>query len=207
MTARGLTLSLAGLLFALVCVFWVDQPVMEWLDHVSVLIPLHGVIKILGKGGVHGAVFLLILLAGGWVRRQQWIRVGTLGLIGLIASGLVVRVMKILVGRARPGLHLGTLTFFGPSLAYEYNSFPSGDAAGSFFVAHFLSGWNPRLSPFLYPLAGLVALTRVIDHAHFPSDILMGATIGVAVASYALRRLRRPNLSPVGETSQSGTPT
>ena len=207
MTTRGLTLSLAGLIFALVCVFWVDQSVMEWLDHVSVLIPLHGMIKLFGKGGVHGAAFLLILLVGGWQRRQQWLRVGAIGLIGLIATGLVVRVIKILVGRARPGLHLGTLTFFGPSLGYEHNSFPSGDAAGSFFVAHFLSGWNPWLGPILYPLAGLIAVTRVFDHAHFPSDILIGAMIGVVVASYALRRVRQPTSSPSREPSQFQAPS
>ena len=207
MTARGLMLSMGVLIFFLVCLFWVDQPIMERLDQVSVQLPLHGIIKLLGKGGVHGAVFLLILLAGWWVRRQQWICAGVIGLIGLIATGLVVLVIKTLVGRARPGLHLGTLTFFGPSLAYEYNSFPSGDAAGSFFVAHFLSGWSPRLAPFFYFLAGLIAVTRVIDHAHFPSDILIGAMIGVVVASYALRKFRQANSSPAGEPSQFGTPS
>ncbi len=185
----------AFLVIFLVLLFWLDQLLVASLDRITVPARFHRAIEIIGKGSVQGAVFLLWMLAGWAAKRPLWVRAGGFGLGGSIATGLIVRVFKILVGRARPGAHLGSLAFVGPSLASGYHSFPSGHAASAFFFAHYLSRWTPRLSLFWYALAGLIALTRVIDQAHFPSDILAGALIGIAVAVFALRRAAFPGPS------------
>lgn len=107
-----------------------------------------------------------------------------------IFSIAVVRCMKIVFGRARP--EYGTeFTFF--SFDFEYNSFPSGHAADAFvsglFLFHILR--NSQYSKFSFlPLAyaSLIALLRVTDSAHHPSDIVAGMAIGILGAYLILSR-------------------
>jgi undecaprenyl-diphosphatase len=106
----------------------------------------------------------------------------------------VVRCMKIVFGRARP--EYGTEFHFF-SFDFEYNSFPSGHAADAFvsgfFLFHILK--NSKYSHFSsLPLvyASLIALLRVADAAHHPSDIIAGMAIGIVGAYLILSR--RPDL-------------
>jgi membrane-associated phospholipid phosphatase len=107
----------------------------------------------------------------------------------------VVRCMKIVFGRARP--EFGTEFHFF-SFDFEYNSFPSGHAADAFvsglFLFHILR--NSTYSKFSFlPLAyaSLIALLRVADSAHHPSDIVAGMAIGILGAYLILsRRPDRP---------------
>lgn len=63
------------------------------------------------------------------------------------------------------------------------NGFPSAHTAGAFSTATVLQmmyGWKAGVPA--YALASLVALARVDAYKHFPSDVLMGATIGTVIA-------------------------
>ncbi len=63
------------------------------------------------------------------------------------------------------------------------NGFPSAHAAGAFSTASVLQmmfGWKVGLPA--YAFASVVALARVDAYKHFPSDVLMGATIGTVIA-------------------------
>ncbi len=99
----------------------------------------------------------------------------------------VVRVMKIIFGRARPpiGSEFG---FF--SLHDRYNSFPSGHAADAFvsgiFLFYLLRHSKYRFVPLLYAL--VMALLRVLVYEHHPSDIIAGMAIGIWGASLLLLR-------------------
>jgi len=108
----------------------------------------------------------------------------------VIFSFAVVRCMKIFLGRARPG-YGAEFTFF--SLDYHHNSFPSGHSADAFvsgiFLFYLLT--NPkyakyRILPLVY--ASLMALLRVIQGAHYPSDIVAGAAIGILGAYSVLSK-------------------
>jgi undecaprenyl-diphosphatase len=101
--------------------------------------------------------------------------------VQLLFSFLLVRLMKIIFGRARPRIG-SEFTFF--SLDSGYNSFPSGHAADAFVSGIFLfyllkkSSYSAyRHLPLFY--ASVVALSRIVVNAHFPSDVLAGAAIGV----------------------------
>lgn len=112
-----------------------------------------------------------------------------------IFSIAVVRCMKIVFGRARPE-HGAEFTFF--SFDSQYNSFPSGHAVDAFvsglFLFHILRNSKYSKLSFL-PLvyASLIALLRVTDGAHHPSDIVAGIAIGTLGAYLILsRRPDRP---------------
>ncbi|MBW1744678.1 MAG: phosphatase PAP2 family protein [Deltaproteobacteria bacterium] len=97
----------------------------------------------------------------------------------------VVRVMKIIFGRARPPVGSG-FDFF--SLHDRYNSFPSGHAADAFvsgiFLFYLLGHSKYRFVPLLYAL--VMALLRIIVYEHHPSDVTMGMAIGILGAGLVL---------------------
>ena len=109
----------------------------------------------------------------------------------LIVSFAVVRILKILLGRARPG-HGADFTFF--SLNSDYNAFPSGHSADAFVSGVFLyyllkqskyTDW--RFLPLIY--AFCIAVSRVLVSAHYPSDVAGGMAIGIMGAWFFLYRL------------------
>jgi undecaprenyl-diphosphatase len=108
-------------------------------------------------------------------RRRWWIW-AALMLAAPTAEGLV----KLMVGRARP---LG-----------EGFAFPSGHATAAsayfgalFYLAGALSAPALRVGVRAIALAAivLVALARIVLRAHWPSDVLAGAALGLALASAA----------------------
>ena len=113
----------------------------------------------------------------------------------LIVSFAVVRFLKIVLGRARPGD--GTeFTLF--SLNSRYNSFPSGHATDAFVSGVFLyyllrqsKYTHYRFLPFIY--AFLIAVSRVFVSAHYPSDVAAGMLIGILGAWFFVARLSNPD--------------
>jgi len=98
----------------------------------------------------------------------------------LVASGIVTPVLKYATGRSRPRENAGT-THFRPFSGAA--SFPSGHTTQAFAVAsvisaHYDETWVKCSS---YGVAGLVGLARTYHDAHFVSDMLAGALIGIIV--------------------------
>jgi membrane-associated phospholipid phosphatase len=114
--------------------------------------------------------------------------------IGL--PGLVFTIGKRLVGRARPFVE-GTanpLIYRPFGWNVEYASLPSGHAVDAFAAAMAIGALWPRTRPFMWTYAVVIAVSRVVLTAHFPSDVMVGAVVGVVGALlvrdwYAARRL------------------
>jgi undecaprenyl-diphosphatase len=66
-------------------------------------------------------------------------------------------------------------------------SFPSGHAATAFAAAGVVALLHPRLRVAALGLAALVALSRVYLGVHYPSDVLAGAVLGLAIAVAVVR--------------------
>lgn len=115
------------------------------------------------------------------------VRIGFL-FVAVAVPGLVVTIVKRLIGRARPYMEAGPFEFvpFGWSAAYA--SLPSGHGTTSFAAAFALASLFPRWRVSLWCLAGLIAASRVIVGAHFPSDVIAGAVIGT-LGALAVRNL------------------
>ena len=125
------------------------------------------------------------------------------------AGGLMVDCIKAVVERVRPRaadlvLQASALATFGdgslasPSGSHsDLNSFPSGHAAVAAGMAAAL-GWKyPRGMLLFAALATCAAAQRVVTSAHFPSDVAVGAAIGLIGASLFLgRRPPEPGLEP-----------
>lgn len=106
----------------------------------------------------------------------------------LWAAGVVTPLLKRAFGRARPLQDEGAHSFH--PFSHTRESFPSGHATNAFaaatgIAAHYDSWVVPTI---VYSIATGVALSRVNDRAHFPSDVLAGALIGRAVAKGVVAR-------------------
>jgi undecaprenyl-diphosphatase len=113
----------------------------------------------------------------------------------LIVSFALVRILKIVLGRARPGHGTDFILF---SLNDRYNSMPSGHAADAFVSGVFLyyllrqsKSTHYRFLPLLYAL--LIAVSRVFVSAHYPSDVAAGMFIGILGAWFFVSRLPKPD--------------
>ena len=104
------------------------------------------------------------------------------------AAGVVTPLLKRAFGRARPSQNEGSQSFH--PLNGHFQSFPSGHATNVFAfataVAGHYDGWV--VPTIVYTIATGVAVSRVNDHVHFPSDVMAGALIGHAVAKGILAR-------------------
>lgn len=159
--------------------YWLDPGSNYWVSY--------------GSNGATLVVLAVLLYLAGRIRNNKTFSdAGKFLLAGFVASGVAVQIIKHLVGRARPRITYETL-FTGPSLRGGYDSFPSGHSATAFCCAFIVSLYFPKYRFFFYLLAVLIALSRVIGLSHFPSDILAGAIVGLAVGK--VLTLKMPGFS------------
>jgi membrane-associated phospholipid phosphatase len=107
--------------------------------------------------------------------------------------GLVSTVVKRWIGRARPS-GAGPFAYEPFSWRPEYASFPSGHVTTAFAALVAFGVIFPRIRPVLWVYALLIAATRVMVSAHYPSDVIAGAAFGAFSAVlvrdwFAARRL------------------
>jgi membrane-associated phospholipid phosphatase len=101
----------------------------------------------------------------------------------VLLSGLANDLVKIMVGRTRPGLLFsqGIKGFVPFTDQYNYASFPSGHANTIAALCYGLCMAGFRFKYILLSVALSVMASRVIVGAHFPSDVMFGAYLGVVV--------------------------
>lgn len=102
-------------------------------------------------------------------------------------AGLVVNLLKPLIGRARPSLYLelGAYHFDPLTFHFRFASFPSGHASVVGATAMGIALLFPRLRVPMLILALWLATTRVFVGSHFMSDVFAGLMIGAWFA-YAM---------------------
>jgi 4-amino-4-deoxy-L-arabinose transferase-like glycosyltransferase/membrane-associated phospholipid phosphatase len=152
---------------------------MKW--HTSVLLHEEPFLTWMAKGWIPWVAVVGLMGVGLWLRRQRIRHLGLLGFIALAGSGIIVQLIKHLAGRPRPGLTAEGVTGWGPSMMRGHDSFPSGHASSDFALAAVLSTYYPAGGWFWYALAMILAFLRMWFNAHFASDVIIGAAIGMAV--------------------------
>jgi len=102
----------------------------------------------------------------------------------LAAGSLILHTIKLFFGRRRPrdDIEMGLYGFLPFSFDLDYNSFPSGHALTIMCVAVIASAVWPQFAVLWFAIAAGLGLTRALLTAHYLSDVLVGAGIGLLSA-------------------------
>lgn len=181
---------------ALIAAVMSDRSVAEWVRRAHPLTKgstLAWWLKLPGNFGFILAVAAVLAL----VRPRRWSRVIPVVLTGPLV-GLVYLFLKWCVGRRRPvieiapfALHPFARGLHGLVGAEKGLSFPSGHAAMAFAAATCLAVLIPRGAVVFFLVAAAVAAERVLENAHYASDVVAGAGFGVCCGVLSLRIARR----------------
>jgi undecaprenyl-diphosphatase len=146
-------------------------------------------------------VAMLVLALGAWGKidrrlRAAWAEIAALigyAFVSVAASAIAVNLLKQIVGRSRPARveEDGWLAFDAFNFDYANASFPSGHAttAGAALMVGALI--FPRLRVPIVAAGLLVAFSRVVVGAHYPSDAVAGVALGAGIAFLIGRFLLR----------------
>ena len=108
-------------------------------------------------------------------------------LIAIAFANLAVLTLNQHYFRERPFVdHELTLLFYQPT----DSSFPSNPAAVGFAIASSMWQGRPKLGLFLYGFAALWGLSRIFAGVFYPSDVVAGALLGVAISHLVAVALR-----------------
>lgn len=188
-------LALSGIV--LVIIFWalwpLDMPLVRFVRslHNQWLESLGNLGNRLGSGWVLVAISAGMLGIGFASKQRSWRQAGLQGLIAHAAAGVVVQGLKHVIGRPRPRFAHSDQVLLAPSWDSGLDSFPSGHAAASLAVAAVIARHFPRVGWVAYGLACGVAVSRVIRGSHFPTDVLVGATVGFLLGSLVANPIRQ----------------
>ncbi len=123
---------------------------------------------------------------------QRWKR--TVCVFALVAAtALLANVLQAAIGRLRPNradTHLAFVAPFSQLWTRQEVCFPSGEAAMAFALAAALTHLYPRGRRWWYLAATLAATARLVNGAHYPSDVAAGAALGWAMTTFLTRGRR-----------------
>jgi membrane-associated phospholipid phosphatase len=189
----GLVFILAGL-----AALAIDRPLAHFIyDHVSARAHkvLDGITHY-AKAGHWLAAAILGLIVGALMRHfalladdaTRLINYSLAFIASLTLGSGVLHLIKLVLGRRRPrdDMEMGLYGFMPLAFNPDYNSFPSGHALTICCVAVIFTCVWPLWWPLWFAIAAVLAVTRALLTAHFLSDVLIGAGIGLIAAREVL---------------------
>ncbi|QQK76794.1 phosphatase PAP2 family protein [Salicibibacter cibarius] len=199
------------ILFMLLSIFsfrddWstLDQAVSIWVTETvsPFVVTLMDILTMMGSSEFVLVITLIIAVILLWRKRWQL----SVFLLSLTFGGLALNFfLKILFQRERPG-EMSVIEAFGQSIEIASYSFPSGHTMRSTILFLFAIYMCYRLMSknvgrvwgvvLFAALIIIVAISRVVVGAHFPSDILAGVAISIvwfyvclAILRFLLKRM------------------
>ncbi len=116
--------------------------------------------------------------------------------VAVTGIGLCGELLKLVIRRERPNAHDGA-SVFRPFTEHPFStaglSTPSSHALLAFAAAATLARLFPRTAVMWYALAVGCGVTRLLARAHFLSDVVLGALLGVASAYITAAVIRMPS--------------
>lgn len=117
---------------------------------------------------------------------REWWRRAALLAAAPTASGMIGELLKITVRRLRPpddGSSYRFRAFSDHPFSSRGFGFPSSHAIVAFGAAAILAHLFPRARVVWYAAAVGCALSRLLAHAHYLSDVVAAACVGIGVAA------------------------
>ena len=112
-------------------------------------------------------------------------RAALIAVASFALTGGFVGLLQMLFHRHRPCTGATPDQFDGPRYS-KHHCFPSGHASAAWSVLAAIglsyADW-PLVGICAFTLAGLTALSRLNDHAHWPSDVVVGVGIAYGIAT------------------------
>jgi hypothetical protein len=107
-----------------------------------------------------------------------------------VADGVIVQeVLKVIFRRERPLYNNAAGDFFAPNVGTG-GSFPSSHSTLAWATAAVIAGEYPSrwVQVSVYTAATAVSVTRVLGQEHFPTDVLVGGTVGWLIGHYVFKK-------------------
>ena len=140
-------------------------------------------LRVLSRSADHSVLWLSIAGALAVVPGRPR-RAALLGAASIaVASVNVNAVAKMLLRRQRPDRVTAAVPLARQVRMPHSTSFPSGHSASAFAFASAVGTQLPRIALPLQLLAAAVAYSRIHTGVHYPSDTIVGASIGMASAA------------------------
>jgi lipid A 4'-phosphatase len=190
----------------------IDRPIAAWVHGFDPATHrLFGLVSQpgLSTGWLIGAALLVV---GGWLaarvtageRARRWLSYALAPLFvfaSVALAGLATDLVKAVLGRFRPKLFFrdGRYGFDFLHTQADLLSFPSGHATTAFALATAFALLWPRPVAVYFLIAAVIAASRVLANAHWLSDVVAGALVGVAVTLY-VRAVFQANGVAVADT-------
>lgn len=152
------------------------------------------------QAGYHyGKPYAALIMTGGFlatgvVFKNEW-ATETAAILGAayLTSGAVQSLMKTAIGRARPDMEHGNMSFKPMSKLPGYHSFPSGHIQMAMVSAMVLAERvkNPWLKGAFYTTAGITFFSRLYVDAHWTSDLVFGTAISYFCTKAIIKRMEQ----------------
>ena len=189
---QNLSVVTIWLALVLFMVLFIDRPVIAVIASAPAFVETLGhVLEPFGNsifpivGGCGAMVLCLgvgLSFARGPMRRVFWSlsQLAAMASLSALWVGLMVRILKALLGRPRPTkwLEEGLYNWLPAQFQHLHVSMPSGHTATVFAMAFIVSVFLPKYRVVIIAFAALVGMGRVMTLHHWPSDVIIGAVLG-----------------------------
>jgi undecaprenyl-diphosphatase len=190
--SRSWPFWLVGTVLLLFAAFLLDEPSVEWARGLPRAVEsFFDFVTDFGKSAwllYPTGIFAIVLLLVDWRNVQRriaaaWTELGILAgfaFISIATSGIIANIIKQFIGRVRPSRfdHYGAYGIDPFSFSYAYESFPSGHATTAGALAIIVAVIVPKWRYWAIAAGALIAISRVVVGAHYPSDIVAGFMLG-----------------------------
>jgi len=175
-------LCTAVLIAAAVSFVFLDLPLAVWLqtNRSDLVKTIFETITFFGRSELYlipAAVYFILFRK---IRRESVQK--SLFIFSTVAvSGILVDIIKVIAGRFRPVMYFnrGLFGFDFFHIDSDYLSFPSGHSATAMSIMVALGKLYPEFRFLFYVTGIIIASSRAVITAHYLSDVITGALIGV----------------------------
>lgn len=189
---RQLFSALSTLLIVAVCYLYLDQAAALWCQ--SHLSPqekeIFTQITVFGESTFYliGSALAFAIFRFLW-KQPRWENIALLLFTSIAVSGIAANIIKVIAGRYRPSelFEHGLYGFDFFHIERALTSFPSGHTATAFTLAVVIAYLWPKSAIPVWTFAVLIGVSRLAIGAHYPSDIIAGAVLGVVSTLMLIR--------------------